>query len=98
MGTLRYKGYTGSVEYCDEDECLYGKVLGMDGNQITYEGKSIEELKSDFEGAVDFYIDCCHERGIEPQKNSVRKVYTDNADRTIFKSDGSGFINGIYHK
>ena len=68
MGTLKYKGYTGSVEYSEEDECLYGKVLGMDGNQITYEGTSIEELKNDFEGAIDFYIECCHDRGMEPRK------------------------------
>lgn len=40
MGTLRYKGYTGSVEYCDEDECLYGKVLGMDGNQSLMKEKA----------------------------------------------------------
>ena len=23
MGTLKYKGYTGSVEYSEEDNCLY---------------------------------------------------------------------------
>lgn len=68
MGTLKYKGYTGTVEYCEEDNCLYGKVLGMGGNCITYEGLSIDELKTDFEGAVDFYLNCCKERGIEPQK------------------------------
>lgn len=74
MDTLKYKGYTGSVEYCEEDDCLYGKVLGMDGNQITYEGSSIHELREDFEGAVNFYIECCHERGIEPMKPYNGKI------------------------
>lgn len=74
MGTLKYKGYIGSVEYCEEDECLYGKVLGMDGNQITYEGTSIEELKADFEGAIEFYIECCHDRGVEPLKPHSGKL------------------------
>lgn len=68
MGTLKYKGYTGSVEYSEEDNCLFGKVLGMGGNRITYEGTSIEELKADFEGAVDFYLECCKQRGEEPKK------------------------------
>jgi len=68
MGTLKYKGYTGSVEYSDEDNCLYGKVLGMGGNCITYSGASIDELKADFEGAIDFYIDCCMQRGEQPKK------------------------------
>ena len=26
MGYLKYKGYTGSVEYSEEDKCLFGKV------------------------------------------------------------------------
>lgn len=68
MGTLKYKGYTGSVEYSEEDNCLFGKVLGMGGNCITYEGTSINELKADFEGAIDFYLDCCKARGEEPKK------------------------------
>ncbi|MCM1337670.1 MAG: type II toxin-antitoxin system HicB family antitoxin [Candidatus Amulumruptor caecigallinarius] len=69
MGTLKYKGYVGSVEFSEEDGCLYGKVLGMGGNCITYEGQSVEELRSDFKGAVDFYLDCCRERGVEPKKS-----------------------------
>ncbi|MCS2309052.1 hypothetical protein NXX31_01775 [Bacteroides thetaiotaomicron] len=29
MGQLKYKGYAGSVEYNEEDNCLFGKVLGL---------------------------------------------------------------------
>ena len=29
MGQLKYKGYSGSVEYSEEDNCLFGKVLGL---------------------------------------------------------------------
>jgi len=29
MGYLKYKGYTGSVEYSEDDKCLFGKVQGM---------------------------------------------------------------------
>lgn len=68
MGTLHYKGYTGSVEYSEEDNCLWGEVLGMSRDCITYEGKDVDELRKDFEGAVDDYIASCKERGIEPRK------------------------------
>lgn len=68
MGTLKYKGYTGSVEYSAEDDCLFGKVLGLSKDCITYEGESISELKQDFEGAVDAYLASCAERGITPAK------------------------------
>jgi len=68
MGTLKYKGYLGTVEYSEEDNCLYGKAIGMSKNSITYEGLTVEELKTDFESGIDLYIDSCKERGIKPQK------------------------------
>ena len=68
MGNLRYKGYTGSVEYSAEDGCLYGKVQGLQGTLISYEGNSVEEIREDFEGAVDDYLQSCEERGISPAK------------------------------
>ena len=53
MGYLKYKGYTGSVEYSEEDKCLFGKVQGLSKDSITYEGSTVEELTADFEGAID---------------------------------------------
>lgn len=68
MGYMKYKGYTGSVEYSSEDGCLYGKVQGLHGTLISYEGNSVEEIQKDFEGAVDDYLESCLERGIAPVK------------------------------
>ena len=65
---LKYKGYTGSVEYSEEDNCLYGKVQGMSKDCITYEGADVNELRRDFEGAVDDYLVSCQQRGQEPRK------------------------------
>mgnify|MGYP001003737412 CR=1 FL=1 len=67
--TLLYKGYEGSIEYSREDDCLYGKVLGIDKRQlITYEGSSIDELKADFEAGIDDYLETCHQHGWKPAK------------------------------
>ena len=68
MGTLKYKDYSGTVEYSENDNCLYGKVIGMNKNIISYEGKTVEELKTDFEAGVDLYLEGCQERGVKPQK------------------------------
>lgn len=57
MGTLKYKGYSGTVEYSEEDNCLFGKVIGMNINIISYEGKTIEELKADFVAGVDLFLE-----------------------------------------
>ncbi len=68
MGALKYKGYSGTVIYSEEDNCLFGKVIGMNKNIITYEGQTVAELKADFEAGIDLYLESCKERGIKPQK------------------------------
>ncbi len=69
MDHLTYKGYIGSVEYNASDDCLCGKVLGMSKDSITYEGKTLEELKMDFIAGIDSYLEGCAELGIEPRKS-----------------------------
>lgn len=68
MGLLKYKGYIGSVEFSDKDNCLFGKVLGLHGTLISFEGTTIDEIRADFEGAIDDYLASCESRGIAPAK------------------------------
>ena len=68
MNNLEYKGYYGSIEYSKEYKCLYGKVLGMTKDSITYEGNTVEELENDFRDAIESYLDGCKEMGIKPRK------------------------------
>lgn len=70
MSTLNYKGYIGSIEVSEEDNCLFGKVLDLPSDTaITYEGETVAELKEDFEGAIDDYLAHCKEAGIRPRKS-----------------------------
>ena len=64
---LSYKNYSGTVEYSAEDNCLFGKVMGIK-SLISYEGDSVNELKQDFETAIDEYLADCNERDVEPKK------------------------------
>ena len=66
-GHLTYKGYYGSVEYSNEDDCLYGRILGI-RSLISYEGSSLAELKADFKNAVDEYLQDCEKRNIKPEQ------------------------------
>jgi len=65
--TLEYKGYTGSLEFSEEDSLLFGKVLGIQ-SLISYEGESARELLEDFHHAVDEYLALCRTNGEEPEK------------------------------
>lgn len=68
MGLLKYKGYSGSVEFSAEDNCLFGKVQGLHKATILYEGNSVDELRKDFEEGIDSYLEGCKERGVQPEK------------------------------
>jgi len=68
MTNLEYKGYYGSIEYSKEYKRLYGSVLGMTKDSITYEGNTVEELENDFINAIESYFEGCKELGIKPRK------------------------------
>ena len=63
---IEYKGYSGSVELSEADQLLYGKVLGIK-SLISYEGRTVAELVSDFHAAVDEYLELCKEKGVAPE-------------------------------
>ena len=67
MKILKYKGYSGSIEYSQEDELLYGQVMGLN-SLISYEGKTGKELEKDFTEAVDDYLLFCKEEGTKAEK------------------------------
>ena len=70
MERLEYKGYIGSIEYSREDNCLFGKVSGLNRETcITYEGVTAEELYNDFRAGVEHYLEHCKRKGIIPQKS-----------------------------
>jgi predicted HicB family RNase H-like nuclease len=67
---MTYKGYMGSVEISEEDNCLYGKVLNLpDNTLISYEGETVADLREDFHASVDGYLEHCVAEGIEPYKS-----------------------------
>jgi len=67
MKYLDYKGYSGTIEYSEEDGILFGKVLGIKG-LISYEGETGKDLETDFKEAVDVYIADCKAAGKAPEK------------------------------
>lgn len=64
---LSYKNYNGTVEYSKEDNCLFGKVIGIK-SLLSYEGGSVEELEEDFQNVINTYLEDCKERNIEPEQ------------------------------
>ena len=64
---MHYKGYVGSIEYSEDDDILFGKVLAI-RSLIMYEGQSLKEIKEDFHRAIDAHLAYCEAEGIQPEK------------------------------
>ena len=67
---MRYKGYEGTVEYCEESKMYFGTVQGLKKASMLYEGKTIELLRTDFHEMVEEYFDTCKEYGWLPETPS----------------------------
>lgn len=65
--TLSFNDYIGSVHFNGEDEVFYGKIEGIE-DLITFEGKTVTELKTAFEEAVEDYLELCKENNKRIEK------------------------------
>lgn len=68
--TLKYKGFTSSVQFSADDGVFVGRVLGID-DIVVFHGQSVAELKKEFKGSIDFYLEVCAK-----QSKRVKKPYS----------------------
>ncbi|MGA7501056.1 MAG: type II toxin-antitoxin system HicB family antitoxin [Isosphaeraceae bacterium] len=64
---MEYKGYVGKVEFDDEAGIFHGEVLDT-RDVITFQGRSVDELKTAFQESIDDYLAFCKQCGEEPNK------------------------------
>jgi predicted HicB family RNase H-like nuclease len=73
MSSMTYKSYTARVEYDNRDDVFVGRVLGLQ-SILSFEGNSVEALKSAFEEAINDYLQECQEKGLTPEKPASGKL------------------------
>lgn len=71
--TLNYNGYTARIEFDPEDRIFFGRIAGI-RDIITFHGKTVDELISAFEEAVDDYLEVCARLGQQPNKTYSGKL------------------------
>ena len=67
MSILKYKEYEGTAELDMDRKVCRGKILFIN-DIVTYEASSPLQLQTEFEAAVDDYLETCTLLGREPQK------------------------------
>jgi predicted HicB family RNase H-like nuclease len=64
---MEYKGYVGMVEIDDKVDIFHGEVANL-RDVITFQGRSVDELRQAFVDSIDDYLSWCAERGKTPDK------------------------------
>jgi predicted HicB family RNase H-like nuclease len=64
---IEYKGYTGVFEFDSSIDAFHGRVLGLQ-DVVTFQGRSIEELRAEMAESVEDYLELCSEVGKQPER------------------------------
>lgn len=64
---MEYKGYIGKIEIDEEASVFHGEVINI-RDVVTFEGKTVAELRRAFRESVEDYLAFCAERGEDPNK------------------------------
>jgi predicted HicB family RNase H-like nuclease len=64
---MEYKGYIGHVEFDHEADIFHGEIINT-RDVITFQGKTVDELKSAFRDSVEDYLEYCAKLGQPPEK------------------------------
>ncbi|MCL2000193.1 MAG: type II toxin-antitoxin system HicB family antitoxin [Planctomycetes bacterium] len=70
---MKYKGYSATIEYSEDDGVLVGRVLGIQ-DIIDFHGESVGETRQEFHIAIDEYLKACGKLGKKPEKPCTGKV------------------------
>lgn len=67
MSAMSYKDYEAVVEYDPDADLFHGEVINL-RDVVTFQGRSVAELKRALKDSVEDYLAFCRERGEEPEK------------------------------
>jgi len=97
---LNYKDYVGHVEFDEDAEIFYGEVINTK-DIITFQGKTVAQIKKAFVESIDDYLDFCAKRDESPEKPFSGKLnlrLTPEVHREVFiaaKRDKKSLNNWI---
>ena len=64
---MKYKNYEAAVKFDEKTESFYGEVINT-RDVITFQGRSVAELKRAFKDSIEDYLEFCRQRNEEPDK------------------------------
>lgn len=65
--TMKHKDYIATIEYDDDANLFHGEVANL-RDVVTFQGRSVAELKKAFRQSIGDYLEFCAKRGEEPER------------------------------
>ncbi len=66
MTTMTHDGYVATVELDEEAGLFHGEVTNT-RDVLTFQGRTLDELRAAFADTIAGYVEWCRERGKEPE-------------------------------
>lgn len=63
---MKYKGYEALIEYDEEDQLFFGRVINTE-DIIIFDGLSVDELKQAFQTVIEKYLADCQTLNKSPE-------------------------------
>ena len=64
---MKYKGYIGRIDFDEDADLFHGQVINL-RDVITFQGRSVDELRQALADSVQDYLEFCAERGEAAEK------------------------------
>lgn len=67
MTTMHHDGYVATIDLDEEAGLFHGEVVNT-RDVLTFQGRTLDELRAAFADTIADYIEWCRERGKEPER------------------------------
>lgn len=67
MTTMHHEGYIATIDLDENAGLFHGEVVNT-RDVLTFQGRTLDELRAAFADTIADYVDWCRERGKEPER------------------------------
>ena len=67
MTTMHHEGYVATIELDEDAGLFHGEVINT-RDALTFQGQTLDELRTAFADTIADYVEWCRERGKEPER------------------------------
>lgn len=67
MTTMHHEGYVATIDLDENAGLFHGEVVNT-RDVLTFQGRTLDELRAAFADTIADYVDWCRERGKEPER------------------------------